>query len=550
MEKVKIIIIGGGLGGMSVAQNLITRGFKDITLYERNQNTGGMARSKRLTKDDMKPISYCWRIVGASYKNMRAMMRKIPVRNGNSEDRLVDMQSIWFIINSTCVKIDVSISTIFGVVRQLKTLCLSDLINISRAYLYGLTACKERIDLHDDETWEDFIGHLSKDVHMLIVESLGPMFGVDPHRVNASSIMRALENLSAISPNHSQVMDTTWDEGLFKPWEEHLKKLGVKIFTEMTIDKIDVKNDKITRIHFVGIGNKEKDEADVYFICLPVEQAHKLLKSTRLGESLRHLKNNGKQLMTNVAIYFEERLFMKENRTAIYIPHTPWRIVIEPCGVVWNEDIHRKYGVGDVWYAAIDCQECKGTLYKKRFLDCSPREVKEEIMHQIYSSGLDDFLTTSSGKKFSQVEVIEVKLWPTYVEGKDGKIFTTEPKFSSNKNTLKFRPHPDITDYIENAYMATSYCRTSREAFLMDGAFESSAIACNAFMDKIDKDKTIERVTVYSGHRKFGHVFGPLRKLDNLLLKNNLPHIGSKIHPIFIILLYFYFIYLAVRAIF
>ncbi len=125
MKNTKIIIIGAGLSGLSVAHNLATRGFENITLYEKNQNTGGMARSNRLTEHDTKPISYCWRIVGAGYSNMRATLREIPVRNGTAEDRLVDVSGVWFIINKTCVKMDVAISTILRLAGHLKTLCFT-----------------------------------------------------------------------------------------------------------------------------------------------------------------------------------------------------------------------------------------------------------------------------------------------------------------------------------------------------------------------------------------------------------------------------------------
>ena len=552
MKNTKIVILGGGLGGLSVAHNLINRGFKDITLYEKNENTGGLARSNRLTKYDTRPIERSWRIVGKGYYNMRQTLREIPTRNGTIENRLIDLVDVWFIINSACVKMNVSITTIFALIGHLKTLCWTDIVNVSKAYLYGLTACKERIDTHDDEYWEDFVGSLSSDIHMLLVESFGPVFGVDPHKVNASSALRALENVSVVNPGHNQVMDQPWDTGLFKPWERYLKEKGVVLLTNTTITKIDIKNDKITRIKY-AIGenpiDEYEDKADVYFICLPVEQSHSLLKHSKLGPSLDNLKTNSSQLMAGLAIYFDERIYMEEIRTAVYVPHTPWRIIIEPCGAIWNQDVYKEYGVGDIWFVTIDCPECKGTLFKKSFKDCSVYETKKEVMHQIYSSGLDKFLKTSSGKKFSEVKVLEIRMWDTFEDDNNGKIFTSEPKFSSNRNTLRYRPRPDITNYIKNAYMATAYCRISRENYVMDAAFESSAISCNAFMDKVDKNKTIERVKVHSGYRNFALVLDPLRALDNVLLRNQLPHIGTLIHPFFLLLMYFYLIYISVRSI-
>ena len=179
----KIAILGGGLAGLSVAHNLIKCGFNNITIYERNSSTGGMARSKRLNVKDKTfnakrvkripekelPFNYSWRIVGKEYRNLRNTLREIPIDDGNVEDLLVDVSKHWFIIDKEIIEMDVSISTIFKFYGRLKTLCFTDLINISRAYLYSIITCNERIDTHDDQTWISFVCPLSKDYYMMLV---------------------------------------------------------------------------------------------------------------------------------------------------------------------------------------------------------------------------------------------------------------------------------------------------------------------------------------------------------------------------------------------
>lgn len=44
----KVIIIGAGIGGLTVAHELSKYGY-DITIYERNDIVGGLARSKYVT---------------------------------------------------------------------------------------------------------------------------------------------------------------------------------------------------------------------------------------------------------------------------------------------------------------------------------------------------------------------------------------------------------------------------------------------------------------------------------------------------------------------
>ena len=615
----KIVILGGGLGGLSVAHNLAKRGFDDITIYERNSNTGGMARSKRvhinkneyvngtirengkymhdgknirhvngtvrhvngnnkqIRKKEL-PFNYSWRILGKEYRNFREILRDIPIEDGNVEDLFIDISKHWFIIDKKIIEMDVSISTIIKFYGRLKTLCLMDMINISRAYLYSLITCDERIDTHDDQTWRSFVGPLSKDAHMMFIESCGPVFGIDSHNNNATSILNVISGVSFFVPNHNQILNTTWDEGIFKPWEAHLKDLGVKIRLNTTIDAIEIKSDRIANIIVDDKVERYRENitADVYFICLPVESAEKLLRTSKMGNSLLHLKNNSKQLMTNLTVYFEERIYMSNveryeindnieeiymkgddasgsskstpnssataklchetrNKLCIYLPESPWKVIIHPCGELWKDNIEDKYGVGDIWFVGICCQHCKGTLHGKKFSECSIKESTEEVLHQMYSHGLDENLSTRSGKKFSDVVILGTRMWESFHDDSESHIYTSEPKFSNNVDTLKYAPLPECPD-IENAYFATAYCKMSRKIFLMEGAFESSGVACNAFLDSINSD--VERVNVIKTKPRFMALEG-LRVIDRALFNKGLPHMSKYIHPLFIITIYF-----------
>nr|QBK93067.1 MAG: flavin-containing amine oxidase [Pithovirus LCPAC403] len=532
--NIKISILGGGISGLSVAHNLSIKGFKDITIYEKNANTGGMARSNRLMKNelDKRPFNYSWRVLGKGYYNLRAILRKILTKGGTVEDLFVDMSKHWVIINNEIVKMDTSISTILKFYGHLKSFCFDDFLKISNAYLYSVTACDERIDTHDNETWSSFIGSLSQDARMMMVDSCGPIFGVDYHKVNATSILTTLNTVSAFIPGHNQILSTTWDTGVFQPWEDALKKRGVKIRLKTSVDKIDVKDDEIEGF----IADGERIKSDIYFICLPVEQAHNLLKQSRLERSLSLLRINGKQLMTNLTVYFEERIYMKGEGTGIYLPQSPWKLIIQPCGEVWKENIYRKYGVGDIWFIGICCSECLGILHEKSFSNCSIEEATSEVLCQIRSYGLDKHLTTSSGKKFSEVEILETKMWETFYDDALNRISTTEPKFSTNVNTLKYSPIPRCPE-ISNAYFATAYCKTSRRTFLMDNCAEAAGIACNAFFDDLNSD--VERVKIYETKPRFS-ILKPLRALDRVLFTNNISHIRKICHPLVILLIYFY----------
>ena len=72
----KIIIFGAGISGLTVAHELIEKGF-DIEVYEKNSIAGGMARSVR-NKDNI-PTEHSWRGYGPFYYNTFEIMKRIPL---------------------------------------------------------------------------------------------------------------------------------------------------------------------------------------------------------------------------------------------------------------------------------------------------------------------------------------------------------------------------------------------------------------------------------------------------------------------------------------
>lgn len=76
----KIIVIGGGLSGLTVCHELIEKGFQ-VELYERSDILGGMARSTR-TEYGV-PSEHSWRGYAPFYYNTFELMKRIPLNKSN-----------------------------------------------------------------------------------------------------------------------------------------------------------------------------------------------------------------------------------------------------------------------------------------------------------------------------------------------------------------------------------------------------------------------------------------------------------------------------------
>ena len=69
-----INIYGGGISGLTVAHELIEKGFK-VNVYEKDLEVGGMAKSKR-DKNNV-PTEHSWRGYGPFYFNTFELLKRI-----------------------------------------------------------------------------------------------------------------------------------------------------------------------------------------------------------------------------------------------------------------------------------------------------------------------------------------------------------------------------------------------------------------------------------------------------------------------------------------
>src|SRR6516165_10800419 len=103
----RVIVLGGGVGGMSAAHELIERGF-EVVVLERRDIAGGKARSLRVTHDragtsghqlagnaggsigHRVPGEHGFRFFPGFYKHVIDTMHRIPSSNGRTvADHLV-----------------------------------------------------------------------------------------------------------------------------------------------------------------------------------------------------------------------------------------------------------------------------------------------------------------------------------------------------------------------------------------------------------------------------------------------------------------------------
>lgn len=493
----KVIIMGCGIGGLTVAHELIaSQGSNyEIHLYERHNKIGGMARSNLKSRDGtMLPTEYCWRIYGPNYNNLRDILKQIPLKHDLSKtvhDNLIDISNYLIGDQQTVVHMNNRPSTLFDLRHVFKKVSLKQKFQVLNKILYCFLISTKRLNALDKLSWAEYINpdnSLCHDMKKYIIDIMGPYLGADAEKVNVPSVAKTLESFKIFNRPIS-VMNGPTNEAWFEHWKHYLESKGVIFHLNSEITAVHEEDDKIQHII---LADNTKVSGDVFFCSLPVESVVRL-ESLKIP-GIKELARRSYQLMMSIQLYFDKKINLPYKNTAMYIPDSPWQLVIEPQGSIW----HKSYNeIADLWSIGLCDSVRPGLLIKKPFVECSHEEIKQEVWYQIIQSEFNQYLHLDT------VQIIDYNVWDTYVyNGK--KLDTYEPKFSTNQGTYYLRP--ENRTHLKNMYVATAYTKTDTDMFEMESAAESGRRAAKILEPSIQV-VGIQRPLFFGPYRLVDKVF-------------------------------------------
>jgi uncharacterized protein with NAD-binding domain and iron-sulfur cluster len=524
----KIIILGGGVGGLTVAHELVHSGeynHYDIHIYERNDCIGGMARSGFKSRNGNKvPTEYCWRIYGPCYNNLREILKQIPLSNNSSKtvhDNLVDVKDFLIADQGTVFHMNNRPTTLFKMRRAFKNVPFRQKWYVLRKILYCFMISTHRLNDMDNMTWKEYIDPTNKlchDMKKYIIDIMGPYLGAEPLLVNVPSVAKTLESFKVFNRPIS-VMRGPTSEAWFLHWQKHLEAKGVTFHFNDTVTDIRTEGD---RVQSAALLDGTEITGDVFFCSLPIESIANM-PSLKI-EGMKELAKLGHQLMVGVQLYFDKKIPLPTQNTALYIPNSPWQLVIEPQGSIWNQ---RYDDIADIWSIGLCDPVREGLLIKKPFVECSHEEIKKEVWFQITKSEFGKYLNLDS------VQIVDHQVWDTYVY--DGKrLSTREPKFSTNKGTYYLRPNNKTK--FGNLHFATAYTKTETDMFEMESAAEAGRQAART-LEKSVRVLPTPRPLFFFFYRWFD------KKLHKFDCYSRLPFVWLLLGFPFLILLPFAYVY-------
>jgi uncharacterized protein with NAD-binding domain and iron-sulfur cluster len=539
----RVIILGGGVGGMSAAHELVERGF-EVEVHEPKPIPGGKARTIYVPgtgvggRPDL-PGEHGFRFFPSFYKHLPDTMKRIPYQGkpNGVYDNLV--QATQYLLASTpasdpvfLVKFPITpeewreaIMGLFAA-RELG-IPRDELAYFADRLFVILTSCQERrLAEYEKISWWDFISaeRMSEPYQRYLAtgltRSLVAMRAEEGSTRTVGDILIQLL-LGLISPldKFDRVLDGPTSEVWLQPWLDYLTSRGARFVFGSTAVAIHCIGERITGVLVRDeAGNERLVTGDYYVSAMPVERLHPLVTSDmiaadpalgRLGE-LRVAWMNGFQ-------FFLKRDVPMVHGHANYVT-TPWALTSISQAQFWNGGLER-YGDGTVrGCLSIDISdwETPGIVFGKSGREVPNREdVKIEVTAQLRASLREELAAI--------VDEANVHSWfldPDIVlPNPDGATVNLEPLLINT--TDSWRARPEAHGRIENFFLAADFVRTNTDLATMEGANEAARRAVNAILAR--SGSRAEPCHVWPLEEPA--IFFPLRAYDLLRFELGLPHV-------------------------
>lgn len=512
MSKPKILIIGGGIGGLSCATSLAETGQFDISIYE-SDILGGQASSK---KSKLCNTEISWRVFGNYYTNLNSIIKDI-----KSKKNFYNIDGSFFCIN------DNSMSTWNGsydtIISIFKNNTYSQIYKIFK--LCFLT--RERaINEYHKITAKDYFNSDFMDI------IIGPYLGLEPSKVTLSAYYK---QIFAIHDNN--IKDTggitkyPTNDSLFKPWKQYLLKKKVKIYENHKMSNI--KTNSNGSINSITINGEQYNADEIIFACslkplVNIFNNNNHLKNTIVNNKLNILKT-GQQFYISVNFYWTKPIITSE-KCHIYTFKGGWMPIIlkrfintDYVETKCNKNIKEVWNIGVADYLI-------GNYIKKYTSECSFEEIVEEIKMNLINS-----------PHFNKLGINQ-DTWDDifYTYEFDDRYYKKLPsteKYSINKGIEENLLNNNEPELGNNVYFSAYYVKNTTGGASMETSCEIGLTTADLILKKYNIDNP--RKPFYKTNNYLYLILLPFVLLDCILYKLKLPPITDLINPMILLIIYF-----------
>jgi len=519
--KKRVVVLGGGVGGLTAAHELAERGFQ-VTVIE-PKALGGKARSIPVTgtgtggRPDL-PGEHGFRFFPGFYQNIPDTMRRIPVA-GNAEgvfSHLVDAKQevlttpnggqLWAFPTGDgpgFIEGMNSLVTVIGIAMRVPA---NEIEYFARKLSVFLTSCDaRRRGQWEYVSWTKFTNSdnfsptyqavFGAGLTKSLVAAKGDAASTRTVGLMGEAFVYAMlaQNAPYIQKESGygaadRLLDLPTNEAWINPWTAHLRSLGVSFVGGQRAAAINMSGGRISSVTLqqtdsngdVVPGATSQFEADWYVFAMPVEQITKLLNPTVLAADpgLARLNNLRTDWMNGIQYFLKRKPDIAIKGHVAYLD-TPWALTSIEQGVFWRRPMS-DYGDGatqDIWSVDISDWFTPGIVYGKPASECTPDQIAHEVWEQMKWALNRGGLTVLSDDMLGRW-VLDPAIH--YPNGTTRPAQNREQLLINTAGSLDDRP--SASSRIPNMFMASDYVRTHIDLATMEGANEAGREAANSIL--------------------------------------------------------------------
>lgn len=548
MTTRKVVVLGGGVGGMSAAHELIRRGY-EVHVYEQNKvYCGGKARSVEVPgtnlqhPDKFLPGEHGFRFFPGFYKHITATMKQIPFhRNGQLQPQgcFGNLTSTSRIMIARYGKPPIVMGSRFPRNRKSIELLIHDMFDAdtgltregeiffaSKLWQLMTSSYERRAGEYEGIGWWDYLeaDRFSKAYRTLLVEGLTRTLVAAQARTASTKtggdiLLQLMFNMMSPGVNTDRVLNAPTNDAWLNPWLDYLRDNGVEYHLGHEITHIRCDGQRIVSARVKPAEGEEFEvEGDYFVLATPVERAAPLMNEDILKADptlgrIRKLADDVAWM--NGIQYYLNRDVIVTNGHCIY-SDTEWAVTSISQIQFWKGfDLADRYNGKVKGILSVDVSDWTTTRYKGKLAeDCKPAEVADMVWEQIEKSLNVDGGTTVDKSMIEFFYVDRDIKWQRLEEQNVDK----EPLLVNKVNTWALRPEAHCA--IPNLFLASDYVRTNTDLATMEGANEAARRAVNALLKEDGSSAQPCRIWPLTEP----WLFAPLRAWDRRRFEKGLPY--------------------------
>jgi uncharacterized protein with NAD-binding domain and iron-sulfur cluster len=502
-----VIVIGGGVAGLTAAHELAERGYT-VDVYETRPAWGGKARSQPVPgsgtggRRDL-PGEHGFRFYPRFYKHVIDTMTRIPIGGGKhvvdhlrptteSAIALVD-DDTWYRFYRRRVTKPYDVLGALELFFSELGFDGEDMGLFAAKVLQFFTTCDaRRLGEYDAISWWQFLDgdKYSPKFQRQLRAVPRTMVAMDPKRGSARTVgtisMQLVLDFADTGVNNDRTMGGPTTEMWFDPWIAHLTTMGVKLHSGAQIAKLSVSGGAISGVELAGGGTKT---ADYYVLAVPLDAAIAMItpEMGALDPVLEHLRHaNPDDLvswMVGIQYFLYEDVPLVRGHT--FYPDSPWALTTISQPQFWRDNglFRRLYGAGDVGgLISVDVSDWNtpGSFIPKTAKQCTPDEIAKEIWEQLKAA--------INGKHPGEQILVDELMHSWHLD--DDLEYTPGVLPPTNHSRLLVHPpgawalRPEAGTAIPNLVLAADYVRTYTDLASMEGANEAARRAVNTILQR------------------------------------------------------------------